>query len=398
VRLARSFGLLLTALLAALGALAWLLGTVSSIAAEPPRGARFRAPGSKPETIAVPERAPAPRSGYRRRGVWRLLALPAAAVAAGLLAVGAYAYITAAATATSAGGAAATVVNQGATPSATATSNGREVVVGWGASTLANGVAVDGYLVWRYPAAGGLPEILPGCGGTIAALTCTESAVPPGSWRYTVTPVKGANWRGAESASSGTVTVGAATLSLGDTLLGLARFVPDAVTTGAVSGFAANEGVTYRLDSGPGTPLTGSPTLVGAAGSATITSLVIPQATDGGHSVYALGDASPYPSQASAAIAIDTVSPTVSASLSPDANAAGWNNTSPAQVTLVENDPAPSGGLERSPTRPTGRIPPRRVRRSCTPGRSTSRPRARRPSASSGSTPRGTSLPWNRRS
>ena len=102
-------------------------------------------------------------------------------------------------------------VNQGATPSVTVTAIGREVSLSWGASTLSNGAAVGGYRVERYPSGGGVGEISPigTCSGTVAATSCAEEDVPPGSWVYTVTPAIG-NWRGAESASSGVVTMGAA--------------------------------------------------------------------------------------------------------------------------------------------------------------------------------------------
>src|SRR5439155_1165185 len=92
------------------------------------------------------------------------------------------------------------------------------------------------------------------------------------------------------------------------------------------------------------TALTGSPTFVGTNGTATITSLAIPKnAGDGAHTIYTLGDAAYNPSQASAAIVIDTAAPSASAQLSPTANAAGWNNTSPVSVALSANDGSGSG-------------------------------------------------------
>ena len=104
------------------------------------------------------------------------------------------------------GAAGASSVNQGATPTASAA--GQAVTVSWSASTLANGQAVAGYLVNRYDA-GTLASqtILSACTGTITATTCVENSVPVGSWKYTVTPVIGANWLGAESAKSSTVLV-----------------------------------------------------------------------------------------------------------------------------------------------------------------------------------------------
>ncbi len=80
------------------------------------------------------------------------------------------------------------------------------VTVSWTAANLAGGGAPEGYVVRRYAASGEEVAIGAGCAGTIAALSCTEAAVPPGRWRYTVTPVL-QGWRGAESAASATVAV-----------------------------------------------------------------------------------------------------------------------------------------------------------------------------------------------
>jgi hypothetical protein len=80
------------------------------------------------------------------------------------------------------------------------------VTVSWAAVALAGGGALDGYVVRRHGASGEEAAIGAGCAGTIAALSCTEAAVPPGSWRYTVTPVL-QGWRGVESAESATVPV-----------------------------------------------------------------------------------------------------------------------------------------------------------------------------------------------
>jgi hypothetical protein len=266
--------------------------------------------------------------------------------------VAAWAYWTASATAGSHGAAAAATVNQGATPTASASASiGREVEVGWGATTLSNGAAVDGYLVRRYPSGGGAATISPvgTCEGTVTGTACVEDDVPAGTWRYTVTPVVGANWRGAESLASGVVTVAPATLTVDGSPFGDAAFTPSiATTTGAITGFSGvgtgghGEDVDYLLDGS--TPLTGSPTFVGTDGAAAITSLEIPKsAGDGPHTVSALGNASYFPSQASAGIVIDTTAPTLDASISPAANGAGWNNTSPVQVSLAADDGAGSG-------------------------------------------------------
>jgi hypothetical protein len=118
----------------------------------------------------------------------------------------AWAYWTATSTAGGNAAGAATTVNQGATP--TATVAGTDVTVGWAARTLANSQPVSGYAVTRYDVATHTAQtLLTACTGTVAATTCTENAVPPGSWVYSVTPLFAVNWRGAESAMSTTATV-----------------------------------------------------------------------------------------------------------------------------------------------------------------------------------------------
>ncbi len=85
---------------------------------------------------------------------------------------------------------------------------GTTVTVSWSATTLANGQAATGYLVKRYNSSTGVVQtILSACTGTINALSCIESSVPAGSWKYTVTPKIGTNWVGQESSQSGSVTV-----------------------------------------------------------------------------------------------------------------------------------------------------------------------------------------------
>ena len=277
--------------------------------------------------------------------------IPVLAVAAiALTAVSAFAYWTTNSTAGSLGSAASASVNGGATPSAALGSVGREVSVSWGASTLSNGAPVAGYLLKRYPDGGGVPAISPigSCTGTVSGVTCVEDDTPPGYWRYTVTPVVG-SWHGAESALSGLVIVGSATLTVNGSPFGNAAFTPAfATTTGSITGFSGTgtgghgENVSYRLDAA--TSLTGSPTYVGTDGNTAVSSLGIPKSGgDGPHTVYALGDAAYQPSQASVGIVIDTTAPSVGAMLSPAANAAGWNNSTPVSVSLSANDDSGSG-------------------------------------------------------
>jgi hypothetical protein len=102
--------------------------------------------------------------------------------------------------------------------------SGQQVTVSWNQiSVLGSRVGAlpgGGYTVTRY-ATGSSTPITPaaGCAGTqsgsAAQLSCTESSVPEGSWRYTVTPLL-RNWRGSESAlsTSAVVDVTAPTVTL----------------------------------------------------------------------------------------------------------------------------------------------------------------------------------------
>jgi YVTN family beta-propeller protein len=131
----------------------------------------------------------------------RLVAIPLAfTMASGV----AWAYWTAGSTTGGNGAAAASSVNQGATP--TATVAGANVTVNWAASTLASGQAVSGYTVKRYSGSTA-QTIQTSCNGTITFTTCVENNVPTGIWTYSVTPVL-ANWVGVESPKSSNVVVG----------------------------------------------------------------------------------------------------------------------------------------------------------------------------------------------
>jgi hypothetical protein len=235
------------------------------------------------------------------------------------------------------GAAAAGSVNQGAAP--TADSAGTHVVLTWGASTLTNGDAVDGYLVKRYDAGTNVAQtLLSTCTGTVVATTCTERNMPPGNWKYTVTPVTAGHWRGTESAASGVVRTGTTVLSLDRSVVGAP--LPSAIT-GTLTGFAPNEGIAFTLD---GAPVAGSPSRAGADGSATIGSLTIPSGTsDGPHTIAVLGDNRDAPSHAQASILVDTVAPVITPFTTPPANAAGWSNTSPVEVDNTVDDGSGSG-------------------------------------------------------
>ena len=159
------------------------------------------------------------------------------------------------------------------------------MTVNWTAP--ASGAPPTGYLVKRYDNSGTLQTIGAACSGTIATTSCTEAAVPAGTWRYRVTPAN-ANWRGAESAASAAVTVSAPALSLS----------PASVTTlpaalsGQITNFINGQTVTFRLDNPTsGTLLTGSiaPSPVPASGTSTV-NVTLPSGTAAGtHTVYAIG-------------------------------------------------------------------------------------------------------------
>jgi hypothetical protein len=89
----------------------------------------------------------------------------------------------------------------------TAAASTKKVVLSWAASTFLEGGTVPAYVVRRYNATTGqLQPIGANCATNVTALTCTESNVPSGAWRYTVTPAAGP-WRGGESAKNSTVTI-----------------------------------------------------------------------------------------------------------------------------------------------------------------------------------------------
>lgn len=174
---------------------------------------------------------------------------------------------------------------QGNTPSASVT--GRNVDVSWTKSTMPGGADVQDYRVRRYDSASGTVQaISSACDVYVATLSCTESNVPAGTWRYTVAPRKG-NWIGAESTVSSMVTVNAPSMSFTSptTITSL-----EAVLSGTVSNFRSGSSLTFRLDNvSTGTVLTSTtnPNTIPSNGSATF-NVTIPKGTSAGsHTVYA---------------------------------------------------------------------------------------------------------------
>ncbi len=235
------------------------------------------------------------------------------------------------------GAAGAATVNQGAAPTAGETGS-TNVVVRWGTSSLSNGVPADGYIVKRYDKeTGAQATIGPSCAGTITAATCKEPETPAGEWQYSVTPVYGANWRGAESLKSGAVNTGPGSISLSRELFGGTVAPLPAVVSGTVSGFGPGEAIAFFLD---GTvPLAGSPSQVEADGTATISVTLPAGVSDGSHSLSARSNSA----DASSGILVDTVPPTIEIVVEPEPNAAGWNNTAPVEVGGTVNDGNGSG-------------------------------------------------------
>jgi hypothetical protein len=203
-------------------------------------------------------------------------------------------------------GAEAATALRGSTPTLSKSASA-SVRLTWTQSTLSNGQAASGYVVTRFDKTTGATSApVTGCSGTVTTLTCTELGVPTGEWQYTVTPLFGANWKGAESAKSAAVATAPGVLALNTTLIGGTVKPLPATVTGSVSGFGANEPIEkYVLDAA--TQLTGAPLQVGANGSATITSLAIPAGTlDGVHTVRVVGSQG---SEASLPITIDNAAP-----------------------------------------------------------------------------------------
>jgi hypothetical protein len=155
---------------------------------------------------------------------------------------------------------------------------------------MPGGIPVDGYKVFRYDAGGTAFPVTSGCTGTIAGLTCTETAMAPGSWRYAVAPVFKL-WQGAEGPRSSTVTISAPVLNLtGST--NITSF--PAALNGSVNNYVPGQTLTMRLDD-PATGLvlaaTVTPNTIPANGTASVQVTVPNTVPDGNHTLYAVGTA-----------------------------------------------------------------------------------------------------------
>jgi hypothetical protein len=237
----------------------------------------------------------------------------------------------------------AVVMPQGNAP--TVSVLGRNVTVSWSASSFPSGPNVNAYRLGRYDGALVSQTVGASCNGSVNALTCTEAAVPAGTWTYTVTP-KQAGWLGAQSAGSTPVTVAAASFSI--TVGTPVTALPGSVS-GPLSGYATGETVTFRLDDpNTGTILTGStvPGSIQAAGTA-LASVTIPNGTGAGsHSIYAIGSAG---TTASANFLVsDTTPPNVTAAVVAKSSGGtpGWLKAGAGYYVYANvSDPAPSSGV-----------------------------------------------------
>lgn len=168
----------------------------------------------------------------------------------------------------------------------TAAAAGRTVTVSWSAPDDAAAAPPAGYEV-RRTTSGSDAAAAGTCAGTVTALSCRDQA-PPGTHAYAVRPVR-EGWRGAWGEASDPVTVAPPALSLSPATLDA---LPGS-TSASLSGFAADEAVTFRLD-GPGGPLlTSDPASVTAGADGTAgAALTIPAGTAvGPHTVHAIGAA-----------------------------------------------------------------------------------------------------------
>jgi hypothetical protein len=205
----------------------------------------------------------------------------------------------------------ADIAPTGARPTVSIT--GRNAAVSWSAATFTDGTSVQGYTLTRYDATTGTAtSVGAGCAGLVTALTCTEAAVAPGTWRYTVTPVHH-NWTGVESAQSLNAIVAVPSLTLtGSTTL---TSLPGTLT-GTIASFVTGNTVAWRLDNAStGAVVSGSitPTPVPASGSASA-SVAIPNGTaDGTHTLFAIGSGGA--STATATFTVDTLPPVISAAV-----------------------------------------------------------------------------------
>jgi hypothetical protein len=146
----------------------------------------------------------------------RWLTALALATVAGAIVAGGWAYYVASSTSGSAGGAKASSLPTGNTP--TVSVIGRNVTVTWAQNSvsalggLLGAQSNGGYTITRYAANATSTAISPGasCSGSQTGgadpLSCTENNLPTGRWKYTATPTY-YNWSGGESSQSASAII-----------------------------------------------------------------------------------------------------------------------------------------------------------------------------------------------
>lgn len=219
-----------------------------------------------------------------------------------------------------------------------AAADGRSVTVSWTAP--GTGAPPTGYVVERLDESGDPQTVGGGCDGNVAVTACTEYRVPPGTWRYRVTPAN-ANWRGEASPASDPITVAAPELSLDSSSVGT---LP-AGLTGQISNFAPEQAVSLRLDDPGGPALTGgiSPSPVPASGTADVTVTLPVGTAPGPHTIYAVGDAG------------DTAAAQVTVLASHSVTTSAWDlRDASGGVEVNESDPVAfrADALELTTTQP----------------------------------------------
>ena len=186
--------------------------------------------------------------------------------------------------------------------------NGRNVTVSWAVSNVVGATPVSGYSINRYDAGTNAAQTIgSACSGTISALTCTEAAVPAGTWYYTVAPKQGA-WLGAESPASNNVTIAAPSLTFSSSTV--FKTLPT-ILSGTVASFITGETIVFRLDNAvSGTVLASSVTSspIPGNGQSAVTVTIPAGTATGPHTVYAVGSLG---TQGSATFTYDNVKPVV---------------------------------------------------------------------------------------
>ncbi len=189
---------------------------------------------------------------------------------------------------TGGGGGASQAATMPAGETTTVTVANRSAVVSWPAVTLPNGAPVDGYRVARYDGGGVAQTVGAGCAGLVTSLTCTETAVAPGTWRYAVAPVY-KSWQGPEGPRT-PVTIAAPQLALTDSTN--ITVVPGTLN-GSITNFVPGQTVSFRLNNpSTGTVVPGSlnPSPVPASGTADVSVTIPTTVADGNYVLYVVGD------------------------------------------------------------------------------------------------------------